>query len=235
MRIALAFALAALVGGMIGGCFERSARLGYPENGDRPGISAVVGPCMSSVVLIRSYKEGPEGIGEIDDGSGSGVEVDARGFIVTCCHVVAGSSRLEVDIAPDRKGVRAHIVAQDEGLDVALIQVDERLFDAACWGDSDTLVPGDSLFAVGYPFNVTKACETGIVSATDVSIRFPVITTNAAINPGMSGGGAFDFNGRLIGLPCAIYAAEGLRANTGVAYMIPGNVARRFVSAHLPG
>lgn len=227
MRRALLFVLAAFVGGFFGGCYEEGTR-------DRPGIASVVAPAMDSVVAIHGYKRDPVSGLELPDGMGSGVQVRSDGYIITCNHVVAGDSRLEVDIAPGRKAVPAVVVVQDPERDLALIKVAERLYDAVRWGDSDSLSPGDSLFAVGYPFDVTKTCETGIVSAVDQVIFFPVITTNAAINPGMSGGGAFDFTGRLIGMPVAIYSAEGLRANTGVAYLIPGNVARRFCAEHLP-
>jgi serine protease Do len=162
---------------------------------------------------------------------GSGVIVDPRGYILTNEHVVARSSRVSVTLADDRS-FPARIVGTDPDHDLAVIKVDAREpLPAVETGDSDQLLIGERVIAIGNPFGLSHTVTVGVVSATRRSIRagqgrvyYDFIQTDAAINPGNSGGPLLDITGRMVGVNTAVYA-EG----SGIGFAIPAAVARRVV------
>ena len=162
---------------------------------------------------------------------GSGVIVDPRGFVLTNEHVVARSSRLSVTLADDRT-FPAKVVGTDPDHDLAVIRIEAKEpLPAIDIGDSDRLLIGEKLIAIGNPFGLSHTVTTGVVSATRRSIRtgrgrvyYDFIQTDAAINPGNSGGPLLDITGRMVGINTAVYA-EGM----GIGFAIPAAVARRVV------
>ncbi|HEY5998042.1 MAG TPA: trypsin-like peptidase domain-containing protein [bacterium] len=162
---------------------------------------------------------------------GSGVVVDARGYILTNEHVIARASRVSVTFA-DERTFPAKIVGTDPDHDLAVIKVDAKQPLAAVeMGDSDRLLVGERVIAIGNPFGLSHTVTTGVVSATRRSIRtgggrlyYDFIQTDAAINPGNSGGPLLDITGRMIGVNTAVYS-EGM----GIGFAIPVSVARRAV------
>jgi serine protease Do len=162
---------------------------------------------------------------------GSGVIVDPRGYILTNEHVVARASRISVTLA-DERTYPAKLVGTDPDHDLAVIKVEAKEpLPAVEIGDSDRLLIGERVIAIGNPFGLTHTVTTGVVSATRRSIRtgqgrvyYDFVQTDAAINPGNSGGPLLDITGRMIGVNTAVYS-EGL----GIGFAIPAAVARRIV------
>ncbi len=190
-----------------------------------------VAEMSNTVVEIRSSVLNEEGA-LVEDGTGSGVVVDKSGYVLTCNHVVADTVQVLVEVDGVRS--KATVIAQDARLDLALLKVDRQFPAAVTWGDSAKLKLGDTVFAIGFPFDVAKLVRKGIISSIGYSIESrPFVVTDAQINPGDSGGGVFDANGRFIGVSARIQSAQGLRANVGMAYFIPGNVAHWFVTQHM--
>jgi serine protease Do len=167
------------------------------------------------------------GIGGLD-GQGSGVIVDAQGYIVTNFHVVRGATSIEVHLSDGR---RANVsdVWTDEATDLAVLKIDLPNLVAAQWGDSDELEVGDLVWAVGSPFGLDRSITFGIVSAKDRRsssglTRYPYqeyLQTDAAVNPGNSGGPLINIEGRVVGINAAIFGT----AYQGISFAIPSNVA----------
>lgn len=169
---------------------------------------------------------------------GSGVIVDPSGVIVTNNHVVEGAQELRVVLA-DRREFDAELLLADERTDLAVLKIDagEPLstlpYDEA--GDSEV---GDLVLAIGNPFGVGQTVTSGIVSAlarTDVGISDYAffIQTDAAVNPGNSGGALVDMNGELIGINTAIFSRSG--GSIGIGFAIPVEMVRSVVNAALSG
>jgi serine protease Do len=167
-------------------------------------------------------------------GMGSGVIVDARGYILTNNHVVADADEIKVVLQNDHE-LPAEIVGADPKTDVAVIKVklDERTKAAglkvAQLGDSDGLEVGEWVMAVGAPFGLTQTVSAGIVSAVGrgnvgIADYEDFIQTDAAINPGNSGGPLVNLDGKLIGINTAIASQSG--GNNGVGFAIPVNMAK---------
>ena len=162
---------------------------------------------------------------------GSGVIIDPRGYILTNEHVIARASRITVTLA-DERSFPARIVGTDPDHDLAVVKVEAKEpLPAVETGDSDRLLVGERVIAIGNPFGLSSTVTTGVVSATRRSIRtgrgrvyYDFIQTDAAINPGNSGGPLLDITGRMIGVNTAVYA-EGM----GIGFAIPVGVARRVV------
>jgi serine protease Do len=208
-----------------------------------------------AVVNIRNWRAGqlpagvlppPGGAGRFDRGllpvaSGSGVVIDkTNGYIVTNNHVVKDAD--EVVVRLGRGGEwPARIVGADPKTDLAVLQVKAPLETEAAWGDSDKIDIGDWVLAIGSPFELDRTVTAGIVSATGRSnLRIigeggyeDFIQTDAAVNPGNSGGPLIDLRGRVIGINTAIYSptngthSEG--GNVGIGFAISSNLARRVV------
>ena len=169
---------------------------------------------------------------------GSGVLVDASGLIVTNNHVIEGSDRLKVSLS-DRREFEAEVVLKDGRSDLAVLRIkgDER-FPAIEFSDSDQLLVGDVVLAIGNSFGVGQTVTQGIVSAvarTQVGItdyQF-FIQTDAAINPGNSGGALVDMNARLVGINTAIFSRSG--GSVGIGFAIPANMVRVVVASAMTG
>ena len=169
---------------------------------------------------------------------GSGVIVDAAGFVVTNHHVIEGMTDVKVALS-DKREFDAEIVLRDPRTDLAVL----KLKGAANLtpieiGDSDALEVGDFVLAIGNPFGVGQTVTQGIVSAlarTQVGISDYgfFIQTDAAINPGNSGGALIDINARLVGINSAIFSRSG--GSIGIGFAIPVNMVKVVVAAARAG
>ncbi len=166
---------------------------------------------------------------------GSGVIIDPSGLVVTNYHVIEGASEVRIALS-DKREFDAEVALKDEHSDLAVLRLkgaSER-FPALEFGDSDQLLVGDLVLAIGDPFGIGQTVTHGIVSAvarTQVGIsdyRF-FIQTDAAINPGNSGGALVDLNGRLVGINTAIYSRSG--GSQGIGFAIPANMVRVVVTS----
>jgi len=170
---------------------------------------------------------------------GSGVIVSADGLVVTNNHVVENADAVRVGLA-DRREFDAKVVLKDERSDLAILRIEggDGALPFARFGDSDALLVGDLVLAIGNPFGVGQTVTQGIVSAvarTQVGItdyQF-FIQTDASINPGNSGGALVDMAGRLIGINTAIYSRDG--GSNGIGFAIPANMVRLVVEAARAG
>lgn len=158
---------------------------------------------------------------------GSGVIIDADGIIVTNYHVVAQSERIVVQVADGRR-FEAELAGADAATDLAVLRIDASHLPVAPWGDSDTIEPGEMVWAVGNPFGLGRTITYGIISAVgrrgvaaDPFQEF--LQTDASINPGNSGGPLVDVHGHIVGITTAIVG----RAYRGIGFAIPSNDARR--------
>jgi serine protease Do len=157
------------------------------------------------------------------EGTGSGFVYDDKGHILTNHHVVEGANKITVTFF-DGVEVPAKVVGTDEATDVAVIRVDNTRYRPVVKGDSNKLKVGELVMAIGSPFNLSQSVTAGIVSATErnnvqINEYEAFIQTDAAVNPGNSGGPLVDMDGRVVGINAAI--ATSTRANAGVGFSIP--------------
>jgi serine protease Do len=168
------------------------------------------------------------------EGSGSGVVYSENGYILTNNHVVEGASELEVTLADNRK-YKATLVGTDTRTDLAVIKIDATGLIPAEVGNSDDVRIGEWALAVGNPFDLTSTVTAGIISAKGRNIDLlgkgasieAFIQTDAAVNPGNSGGALVDAQGKLIGINTAIATRTG--SFQGYSFAIPVNLVRRVV------
>lgn len=165
-------------------------------------------------------------------GTGSGVIISPDGYIVTNNHVIDKSQELEVTLN-NNKTYEAKIVGADPSTDIALLKIEtEEALPYLAFGDSDNAKIGEWVLAVGNPFNLTSTVTAGIVSAKARSISSQnsqsFIQTDAAVNPGNSGGALVNTNGDLIGINTAITSQTG--SYVGYSFAVPSNIANKVVN-----
>lgn len=199
---------------------------------------------VNSVVHVKNMtmsSRGPSSIAEFfygyerkstpQVGTGSGVIISPDGYIVTNNHVIANSSQLEV-VLNNNKSYEAEVIGTDADSDIALLKIDaEDALPYLAFGDSDNAKIGEWVLAVGNPFNLTSTVTAGIVSAKARSLSptgaQSFIQTDAAVNPGNSGGALVNTNGDLIGINTAITSQTG--SYVGYAFAVPSNIAKKVV------
>jgi Do/DeqQ family serine protease len=170
---------------------------------------------------------------------GSGVMVDPAGLVVTNVHVIEDADQVKVSLS-DKREFEADIVLKDKRSDLAVLRLKDvhEKFPTLDFANSDQLMVGDVVLAIGNPFGVGQTVTHGIISAlarTQVGItdyQF-FIQTDAAINPGNSGGALVDMNGRLAGINTAIYSRSG--GSQGIGFAIPANMVRVVVASAKSG
>jgi S1-C subfamily serine protease len=158
-------------------------------------------------------------------GQGSGVIVDPEGYIVTNLHVVRGAEKIQVSLSDGRR-VRGKLIGVDDETDIALIKVDAGQLLAADWGDSDRLDVGALVWAVGSPFGLERSVTAGILSAKHRAGMAGTpyqdfLQTDAAVNPGNSGGPLVDAQGEIIGINTAIVG----ESYQGISFAVPSSIA----------
>lgn len=159
-------------------------------------------------------------------GEGSGFFVTADGYVLTNAHVVADASTVTVRMT-DRREFLAKVVGVDRRTDVAVLKVDGKDFPTVEFGDPNKLRVGEWVVAIGSPFGFENSVTAGIVSATSRSLpdgnATPFIQTDAAVNPGNSGGPLFNMAGEVVGINSQIYTRSG--GFMGISFAIPIDVA----------
>jgi len=179
-----------------------------------------------------------DGVAERRRSSGSGVILDAAGYVMTNYHVVQGARRLQVVMAsrpqapsvvrPRGKTLDATVVGVDEETDLALLKVTGATFAPLPLGDSDTLKPGQLVFAFGSPLGLDNTVTMGVVSAVGRQLEpddpMVYIQTDAPINPGSSGGPLVDAQGKVVGINTLILSQGG--GNEGLGFAAPSNTVR---------
>ena len=172
---------------------------------------------------------------EQESGNGSGSVIDSEGHILTNHHVVEGATKLTVSFG-DGKLFPAKLVGGDPDTDLAVIKVDapKESLTVVPFGDSEKLVVGQKVLAIGNPFGLDRTLTTGVISGLERPIRArnnrPIdaaIQTDASINPGNSGGPLLDKYGRMIGINSQILSRSG--GSVGVGFAVPVNTAKRVV------
>ena len=163
---------------------------------------------------------------------GSGVIVNAEGFIVTNAHVVDAAAQIEVALSDGRRAP-ATVVGSDPDTDLAVIKADLGNLPAISIGDTSKVRVGDVVLAIGNPFGVGQTVTMGIVSALGrsqlgVSAFENFVQTDAAINPGNSGGALIDIQGNLIGINTVIFSRSG--GSQGIGFAIPAETVREVMS-----
>ena len=172
----------------------------------------------------RSFRRGFRG--DEVEGMGSGVIVDEAGYVLTNYHVIAGATEVEVHLS-DGRPVSGEVVGRDETTDLALLKIDAHGLTAASWGDSDELEVGDQVLAVGNPFGLDGTVTAGIISAKErpaatSMAHHDFLQTDAAVNPGNSGGPLVNLNGDIVGINTAIVGDT----YRGISFAIPSRLAR---------
>jgi putative serine protease PepD len=188
---------------------------------------------------VTQASGGPFGGTQTGEATGSGFVVDARGYIVTNAHVVDGATDIKVKIG-DGKTLDASLVGKDDSTDIALLKVDAggRLKPLGL-GDSERVEVGDPTYAIGNPYGLARTLTTGVVSALQRQIQAPngytiddVIQTDAALNPGNSGGPLLDRSGQVIGVNSQIESSgssTGQGGNVGIGFAVPSNTVESVV------
>lgn len=187
---------------------------------------------------IFEYFFGPRGYNRPEQqysrATGSGVIISDDGYIVTNNHVVDGAEDIEVILNDNRK-LTAKVIGRDPNTDIALVKIDAKNLTVLTWGDSEALKLGEWVLAVGNPFNLTSTVTAGIVSAKSRSIgimsgKMPLesfIQTDAAVNPGNSGGALVNARGELVGINTAIASQTG--SYSGYSFAIPASIVHKVV------
>ena len=197
-------------------------------------LSSVVGAIKDSVVEIKTesvvqgnfyYRD------YVTEGAGSGVIITSDGYIVTNHHVIDGATKILVTLT-NTNTYEATLIGKDAQTDLALLKIDEINLSAAILGDSDKLKVGEVAIAIGNPLgNLGGTVTDGIISSLSRELtiegqKMTLLQTNAAVNPGNSGGGLFDIYGELIGVVNAKSDGENVE---GLGFAIPVNVAKKVI------
>jgi len=179
-----------------------------------------------------NFRNSPQQMPHKQKAAGSGVIVSSDGYILTNNHVVDDATRVHVTLA-DKREFDAKVVGKDAKTDVAVIKVDGSGLPAIAIGDSSRVEVGDLALAIGNPFDLGQTVTMGIISALgrsgiEAGNYENFIQTDAAVNPGNSGGALVNTRGELIGINTAILSQSG--GNEGIGFAIPSNMARSIMS-----
>ncbi|AJC90673.1 DegQ family serine endoprotease [Campylobacter subantarcticus] len=166
---------------------------------------------------------------EVVSSLGSGVIISNDGYIITNNHVVEGAEKITVNLPDSSTEYKAKLIGADPKTDLAVIKIEVKNLPAVTFADSDRLLEGDVVFALGNPFGVGSSVTSGIISALNknnigLNQYENFIQTDASINPGNSGGALVDSRGALVGINSAILSGSG--GNNGIGFAIPSNMAK---------
>lgn len=178
--------------------------------------------------FFKNFPQQPRGYGQRQrDAHGSGFIISKDGYVVTNAHVIDDSEDVTVELE-DKRELKAKVIGVDKLSDIALLKVEAGDLPFVELGDSDKLDVGQWVVAIGTPFGLDYTATQGIVSALSRSLPkdtyVPFIQTDAAVNPGNSGGPLFDLDGQVIGVNSQIYSRSG--GYMGVSFAIPSNIVK---------
>jgi len=188
------------------------------------------------VVFITSSRSATGGRG----GTGSGSIIDKQGHILTNDHVISGAARINVSLG-GTASYPARVIGRDPDTDLAVIKIDAPAAELSVvpLGDSDQLIVGQKVLAIGNPFGLDRTLTTGVISGLGRTIRarsgraIEGVQTDASINPGNSGGPLLNSRGQMIGINSQIYSASG--ASSGIGFAVPVNIAKRILPQLIQG
>jgi serine protease Do len=187
-----------------------------------------------SVVSIKSVNSEENEYSYKSRNNGSGVIISRDGYIVTNQHVIGTADKIEVTL-PDKRTMEARLIGMDKNTDLALLKIEVTDLSFLIMGNSDSLLIGEWVLAVGNPFDLQSTVTAGIVGAKARSINIlesqgveSFIQTDAAVNPGSSGGALINTAGQLVGINTAIMSEQG--AFEGFSFAVPVNVVKKIVS-----
>lgn len=228
---------------------------GYSSGGKLPDFTASAEQSVHAVVHVttkfttqQTYYDpfqgffggnGLQSVPREQQSSGSGVILTSDGYIVTNYHVIENADNIYVTLNDKRK-FEAKLIGTDPNTDLAVIRIDEKDLPFIAYGNSDDVKIGEWVLAVGNPFNLTSTVTAGIVSAKARNINIissngsgagaveSFIQTDAAVNPGNSGGALVNTDGQLVGINSAIASSTG--SYSGYSFAIPVNLVRKVVA-----
>ena len=208
--------------------FQSSAPTNFIES------AAVVTPAVVNIRALLETGSSLWGGGALTGSSGSGVIMSPDGFIVTNHHVVEKSTDIKVTLA-DKRTYKAKMVGSDPSTDIALLKIEAGELPFIVFGNSDSVLVGEWVLAVGNPFNLESTVTAGIVSAKGRNINIlgggasieSFIQTDAAVNPGNSGGALVNTVGELIGINTAIITESG--SYEGYSFAVPSNLVQKVI------
>ncbi len=201
-------------------------------------FTAAASAVTPAVVNIRTIQGGGSfdfwHSGSYGSSSGSGVIISSDGFIVTNNHVIEDGGDIEVTL-PDQREYSAEIIGTDPSTDLALLKIKGKKLPFLEFGNSDSVMIGEWVLAIGNPFDLSSTVTAGIVSAKGRSIEIlegqdrieSFIQTDAAVNPGNSGGALVNTNGELVGINTAIITRSG--RYEGYSFAVPSNLVRKVI------
>ncbi len=216
-------------------------QIGFDNSRPIPNFKNVVKRAKSTVVHVRNtryvqqyhpyYYGYSRGQVQKQEGTGSGVIISPDGYIVTNNHVIKGASQLAVTL-DNNKTYNAELIGTDPNSDVAIIKIDAQDLPYMTFGNSDNLSLGEWVIAIGNPYNIGTTVTAGIVSAKGRDLKGNkridnFIQTDAAVNPGNSGGALLNTNGELIGINTMIFSMNG--SFIGYSFAVPSNVVKKIV------
>ncbi len=201
-------------------------------------IAKSIAPCVVHIDTLRLH-DSPPGDGDAAwsrrleaSGQGSGLIVDPEGYILTNHHVIKDASEIIVRLSDGRSVRGATVIGVDPLTDLAVLKIDAHGLQSAPWGNSNSLEVGDWVLAVGNPFGLDRSMTAGIVSAKgrrNVVNNMPYqdfLQTDAAVNPGNSGGPLINLQGEVVGINTAIVGSS----FQGVSFAIPSHIAQEVYS-----
>ena len=187
-------------------------------------------PLLNDPFFRRFFGDTPQSAPRqrLENSLGSGVIVNAQGYVLTNNHVIQGANEIEI-LLHDGRTAAATIVGTDPESDIAVLKIELPNVPSIVFGYSDSLRVGDIVLAIGNPFGVGQTVTSGIVSATErshlgLSTFENFIQTDAAINPGNSGGALINAYGQLVGINTAIFSRSG--GSQGIGFAIPVSLAK---------
>jgi len=197
-------------------------------------VAKSIGPSVVHIDTVQSFETPQDEMAllffgrpqhHIAEGQGSGVIIDDKGYVLTNNHVVEGASEMRVSLSDGRK-VDAELMGGDPLTDLAVIKIDATGLTPAPWGDSEKLPVGAPVWAVGNPYGLDRSVTFGIISAKSrrglgATPYQEFLQTDAAVNPGNSGGPLVDASGKVVGINTSIVG----RAYQGISFAIPSETA----------
>lgn len=207
----------------------------HMNNGTAMSVAQVADMASASVVEITTESVQNDIFMRqyVSEGAGSGVIISEDGYIVTNNHVINGATKIVVRLK-DGKEYQGKLIGTDNQTDLAVVKIEATGLSPAIYGDSESLIVGDTAIAIGNPLGELGGTVTnGIISATDRQIQLEnqtmtLLQTNAAINPGNSGGGLFNDQGQLIGIVVAKSSGSNVE---GLGFAIPVNEVKTVVQS----
>ena len=211
---------------------------------DRPDFVEIAEKTINSVVHVKNSLSSSDRISledlmfgrkqdKMQFGTGSGVIISADGYIITNAHVIDEAEKILIT-TNDNKEFEAKLIGSDEQNDIALLKIQtENDLPYAVFGDSDSTKIGEWVLAIGNPFNLTSTVTAGIISAKARNLdptgrtTQSFIQTDAAVNPGNSGGALVNTMGQLIGINTAIQSQTG--SYIGYSFAVPSNIAKKVI------